>query len=55
MLGDVIFAADHGLLARLLTLLFPYVIGYVEFFPGPEYVDGTVKRAMMADLHAYPV
>jgi hypothetical protein len=25
------------------------------FFPGSEYVDGTVEGAMMAGLHAYPV
>ena len=25
------------------------------FFPGDEYVDGTVEGAMMAGLHAYPV
>jgi hypothetical protein len=25
------------------------------FFPGAEYVDGTVEGAMMAGLHAYPV
>jgi hypothetical protein len=25
------------------------------FFPGDEYVDGTIEGAMMAGLHAYPV
>jgi hypothetical protein len=25
------------------------------FFPGDEYVDGTVEGAMMAGLYAYPV
>jgi hypothetical protein len=26
-----------------------------EWFPGDEYVDGTIEGAMMAGLHAYPV
>jgi hypothetical protein len=25
------------------------------FFPGADYVDGTIEGAMMAGLHAYPV
>jgi hypothetical protein len=26
-----------------------------EWFPGDEYVDGTIEGAMRAGLHAYPV